>query len=399
MPSAPQSVTATDPSAAARQAADGDWGSNLSASAVKDMSFNAHAADAEAARRAEDGQWGGGMSTAALNDMSTDAQTADSQTADSDASGSGISADRELVQGLLQRFPTATPEEIRQALSVSKNHGGKAANRLRAKHQDYSAPLPEPTEVPASGETRHDFVGGKKFGVDMAAFGSKTMSKEEIDAANASFKTFQSQAPTQHEETVSDARARREAQRVASIKSWMDVVDPSQIKPATAADIELMEAVRHGDGRRAASALFNGADIYREDKVGRTSLLWAAYFGSLDVVNVLLDAGADPTHKDEMWNSAADLAQKNQHYRVVDRLLKPRKMAIRPVRVCAPSGEMLQVRNMHGRLQLPPAFSLGVHYHPMNKVIRSSNANHAAEVERQLSLLSQADQDLPSSRR
>ena len=25
---------------------------------------------------------------------------------------------------------------------------------------------------------------------------------------------------------------------------------------------------RHGDGRRAASALFNGADIYREDKVG-----------------------------------------------------------------------------------------------------------------------------------
>jgi len=193
--------------------------------------------------------------------------------------------------------------------------------------------------------------------------------------------------------------ALREGERQANIKDWMDVVDPSQIKPATPADLELMGAIRNGDVNHATHALGFGADIFREDRIGRTPLLWAAYFGKLAIVNLLIDAGADTSHRDEMWNTASALANSNGHFNVVDRLLKTRVMGIRPTRVCAPSGALLQCRNEHGRLVLPEAFSLGVEYQHISHVIRGQNRFSAADVERQMNMLSQADEDLPSSRR
>jgi len=198
------------------------------------------------------------------------------------------------------------------------------------------------------------------------------------------------------EETVAEARERREAERQAAVKDWMDVVDPSQLGPLTPEDIALADAVRLDDAMAAGLAVDAGADVHREDRIGRTPLLWASYYGHLSVVNKLLECFADPTHRDELWNTAQMLAQKNGHLTVVDRLLRPRELPILKTQVRGPSGAPLVVRNQHKRLVLPAPFELGVQYESCH---RSVPRNHAALVEKQMQLYSQADEDLPSSRR
>jgi ankyrin repeat protein len=45
--------------------------------------------------------------------------------------------------------------------------------------------------------------------------------------------------------------------------------------------------------------------------------LLQCYFGHLDVVNTLIDCGANRKHKDELWNTPEMLASKNNHYQAL----------------------------------------------------------------------------------
>jgi ankyrin repeat protein len=58
-------------------------------------------------------------------------------------------------------------------------------------------------------------------------------------------------------------------------------------------DLQLIDAVKTGQLPKVEEALNAGADIHQQDEQGWTPLNWAAGSGSLQIVSLLLDRGAD----------------------------------------------------------------------------------------------------------
>lgn len=52
-------------------------------------------------------------------------------------------------------------------------------------------------------------------------------------------------------------------------------------------------AAKAGDASRVRQALDSGISVNSKDQGGNTPLIWAAYSGSLDVIRLLLERGAD----------------------------------------------------------------------------------------------------------
>lgn len=64
--------------------------------------------------------------------------------------------------------------------------------------------------------------------------------------------------------------------------------------PQTKLDQDLLSASEDGDAAVAREALKGGANIEAVDSAGRTSLMLASVNGHVDVLKLLIDAGADP---------------------------------------------------------------------------------------------------------
>jgi hypothetical protein len=60
-------------------------------------------------------------------------------------------------------------------------------------------------------------------------------------------------------------------------------------------DLELISAVKEGDGERARELCDAGADVHQRDEHGWTPLNWAVGQGDAELVRLLLDRGADVT--------------------------------------------------------------------------------------------------------
>ncbi len=58
----------------------------------------------------------------------------------------------------------------------------------------------------------------------------------------------------------------------------------------------------------------NGAVLDEKDKVGRTALMWAAYFNQTEIMPVLMSNGASIDELDDEGHSALDLAQQNNSH-------------------------------------------------------------------------------------
>ena len=60
----------------------------------------------------------------------------------------------------------------------------------------------------------------------------------------------------------------------------------------------LIEAASKGDSRKAAQLLAEGVDVNATDKHGFTVLMFAAYNGSKDIVDLLISKGANVNARD-----------------------------------------------------------------------------------------------------
>lgn len=59
-------------------------------------------------------------------------------------------------------------------------------------------------------------------------------------------------------------------------------------------EMELIEAVKSGNNEAVKQFIDDGAELNQQDKQGWTALNWAAAKGNLEVLETLLQAGADP---------------------------------------------------------------------------------------------------------
>lgn len=85
---------------------------------------------------------------------------------------------------------------------------------------------------------------------------------------------------------------------------------------ASTGNTALIWASGNGDVDMVQLLIDNGADINIKNKDGYTALIWASSEGHLDVVRLLLDAGANANIKDNWGNTALDEAILNGYINI-----------------------------------------------------------------------------------
>lgn len=91
-------------------------------------------------------------------------------------------------------------------------------------------------------------------------------------------------------------------------------------------DLQLIDAVKTGQLAKVEEALNAGAGIQQQDEQGWTALNWAAGKGSVEIVRVLLDHGADVFHTGRDERTPYKIALAAKHIDVA-RLLKEAEQA------------------------------------------------------------------------
>jgi ankyrin repeat protein len=82
-----------------------------------------------------------------------------------------------------------------------------------------------------------------------------------------------------------------------------DALERAGASTAGRASQELLRAAGAGDAAAAGAALERGADPRGRTPTGRPALFSAAQSGCLELVRLLLEAGADPAVPDPLWGS------------------------------------------------------------------------------------------------
>jgi ankyrin repeat protein len=85
---------------------------------------------------------------------------------------------------------------------------------------------------------------------------------------------------------------------------------------------KLLEAAQKEKVADVRAALEAGVDVNSKTEYGATALFFACDRGNMELVKLLLNAGADPNLKDTFYNSTpVTWAQQNQHQDIVVELL------------------------------------------------------------------------------
>lgn len=105
---------------------------------------------------------------------------------------------------------------------------------------------------------------------------------------------------------------------------------------ASAQEDDIFNAAAKGDLVRVQALLTNGTDVNARNANRATALLWAAYFGKVDVVQLLLAKGAEINAQDNDGATALFMASKQDQLNVVQTLSRRKQMLMRGRRQVRP---------------------------------------------------------------
>ena len=95
----------------------------------------------------------------------------------------------------------------------------------------------------------------------------------------------------------------------------------STLTTAYSAELTLLEAAEAGSSAGVLAAVAEGTDINLRGPDGTTAIMYAAYYGDLDLANALIEAGANVTLQNEFGTSAITEAAIIGHAEVISALL------------------------------------------------------------------------------
>ncbi|APD91133.1 hypothetical protein BM524_15730 [Alteromonas mediterranea] len=84
----------------------------------------------------------------------------------------------------------------------------------------------------------------------------------------------------------------------------------------------LMGAIFKGHVSVAKQLVFADCNIDEENAQGQTALMFASLFDRQEIINTLIDKGANPAHTDKAGNSVADIALSQGNYELAKLLSK-----------------------------------------------------------------------------
>ena len=127
---------------------------------------------------------------------------------------------------------------------------------------------------------------------------------------------IQTRAPIDHQNKVG-----RNAVMMAADREQYAILETLLQRGAKAdlSDKHGLTALMMARTPQTAELLINyGAHVAQEDELGNTPLMWAAFRGKLDVVQLLLEKGANPKKRNRMKQNAFDLAKMQKRSEVMD---------------------------------------------------------------------------------
>lgn len=98
----------------------------------------------------------------------------------------------------------------------------------------------------------------------------------------------------------------------------MELLLKAGANPNTSGEVTTLQSGVLGGLETVLLLIQAGADVNRIDKYGETALMSAAAIGKLDIVKELVQNGADPKLEDKRGNTALKRAQRNKRTRVAE---------------------------------------------------------------------------------
>lgn len=116
-------------------------------------------------------------------------------------------------------------------------------------------------------------------------------------------------------------------QTVQTMLKVLEPTPPKQQPPVDKTVTPLMQAIFNNDTAAAKKLISTkGTDLDAESSTGVTALIYAAIYGNKELVQALIDRGADQLKRDQTGRRAVDYARANNHGEVaiiLEAILKP----------------------------------------------------------------------------
>ena len=96
----------------------------------------------------------------------------------------------------------------------------------------------------------------------------------------------------------------RESDRPKNGLKGHETLPPGRLQEKTDTQVQILEAAKKGDTKRAEELIEKGADVNAKDVHGETALMKAIMCARIEIITILIEKGADVNARDKNGRTA-----------------------------------------------------------------------------------------------